>query len=143
MAFPSGNSVTTTNLSAGTGNPATARNDIYVMAQYVNDIIASENTALGVVTLNGSAQISSSQVPSSLAPTGILTLAPTSGFVKLEDVLRMQVIVKADLLAYPDVTIGDLALAADDLAGTNAKLCMFNGTVWKIVSTLSGLTTLS
>jgi hypothetical protein len=143
MAFPSGSSVTTTNLDSGTGNPAAARNDIYVMAQYVNQIIASENTALGVVTLNGSGQISSSQVPSSLAPSGILTLAPSSGFVKIQDILRLQIIPKTDLLAYADVTIGDVALAADDLSGANAKLCMFDGTNWKIVSELSTLTNLT
>ena len=143
MAFPSGSSVVTTNLDSGTGNPAAARNDIYVMAQYVNQIIASENTALGVVTLNGSGQIASSQIPSSLAPSGILTLAPTSGFVKIQDILRLQIIPKTDLLAYADVTIGDVALAADDLSGANAKLCMFDGTNWKIVSELSTLTNLS
>lgn len=143
MAFPSGNSVLTTNLNSGTGNPAAARNDIYTMAQYVNQIIASENTALGIVTLNGSAQISSSQVPSSLAPSGILTLAPSNGFVKIQDILRLQIIPTATLLAHADVTTGDVALAADDLSGANAKLCMYDGTNWKIVTTLSGLTNLT
>lgn len=131
MAFPSGNSVDTTELSSGTGNPATARAEIYAMAQYLNAIIASENQANGVAVLDGLGQIESTQFPSIFSPTGILTLAPTSGNVKIQDVLRLQIIPEATLLARIDMVIGDMALCADDLTGANAKLAMYDGTNWR------------
>ena len=131
MAFPSGNSVDTTELASGTGNPATARVEIYAMAQYLNAIIASENQANGIPVLDGLGQLESSQFPSIFSPTGTLTLSPTNGNVKIQDVLRLQIIPKSILLARIDMVVGDMALCADDLTGVNAKLAMYDGTNWR------------
>lgn len=143
MSFPTGNSISTTNLSSGTGNPASARTDLLNMANYVNAIIDSANSANGVLVLNTSGQIGSSMVPATMAPTGILTLAPASGKIKIEDVLRLQVHTKTQVLALTDNAVGDIVLSADDLTGANAQLCVYDGSVWKIFADLSGLTTLS
>ena len=143
MTFPSGNQVTTTELSAGTGNPATARAQLYLLATWFNELVASKNLANGVAVLDGGAQLLSSQFPDTFSPTGILTLSPTAAVVKIENVLRLEVMPKANVLALANSTVGDMALAADDLTGANAKLCMYNGTVWKIIATLSTATTLT
>lgn len=143
MTFPSGNQVTTTELAAGTGNPATARAQLYLLATWFNELVASKNLANGVAVLDGGAQLLSSQFPDTFSPTGILTLAPSAEVVKIENVLRLEVMPKANVLALANSTVGDMALAADDLTGANAKLCMYNGTVWKIIATLSTATTLS
>lgn len=142
MTFPTGNQVDLTDLSTGTGNPATARAQLNLLATWFNDLVASQNAASGVCVLNGSAQIATSMLPNTFAPA-TLTLAPTDGVVKIEDVLRLQIIPKADLIARADCTIGDVALAADDLTGANAKLCAYDGTDWKIIGTLSTATTLT
>ena len=142
MPFPTGYQVSTTNLDAGTGNPATARADLYNLATWFNALVASKNSADGVAVLNGLAQIESSQLPSAFTPT-TLSLAPANGFVKIENVLRLQIVPKADLLILANTSIGDVALAADDLTGANAKLVMYDGTNWKIVATLSTATTLT
>ena len=143
MTFPTGNSVDTTNLSAGTGNPATARADLLNMANYVNAIIASANQALGTCVLNASGQIASSMVPAAFSPSGILTLSPATGKVKIEDVLRLQVHSKAQVLALTDNAVGDIVVSADDLTGANAQLCVYDGTVWKIFADLASLSTLA
>lgn len=143
MTFPSGSQVDTTELAAGTGNPATARAQLYLLATWFNELVASKNLANGVAVLDGGAQLLSSQFPDTFSPTGILTLSPTDGVVKIEDVLRLQIIPKADVLALTSSTIGDVALAADDLTGANAKLVMYDGTEWKIVATLSTATALT
>lgn len=142
MTFPTGNQVDTTDLSVGTGNPATARAQLNLLATWFNELVASQNAVNGVCVLNGSGQIATSMLPSSFAPT-TLTLAPVDGVVKVEDLLRLQIIPKADLIARADCTVGDVALAADDLTGANAKLCAYDGTDWKIVATLSSATTLT
>jgi hypothetical protein len=142
MTFPTGNQVVTTELSTGTGSPSLAREQLYLLAVWFNELLESANQASGVCVLNGAGQIDSTQLPGTFAPT-TLTLAPTDGNVKIEDVLRLQIIPKADLIVRPNCTIGDLALAADDLTGANAKLCAYNGTVWKIIATLSTATTLT
>jgi hypothetical protein len=141
MAFPSGYQTPTSNVDAGTGNPASARVDIYNAFLALNDIIASENQPNGVVTLNGAGLISSSMMPSSLT-SGSLTLAPDDQFVKVEDYLRLQIIPKATVLAKADVVIGDMCLAADDLTGANPKLAFFDGTDWRYLD-ITTLTVLS
>jgi hypothetical protein len=143
MTFPTGNQVDTTDLAAGSGNPATARAQLYFLATWFNQLVDSQNAASGVCVLDNNARITAEQLPASIEPTGILTLAPTTGFVKVEDILRLQIIDKTTLLATENTVLGDLALAADDQSGTNAKLCMYNGTVWKIIATLSTATTLT
>ncbi|CAB4153788.1 hypothetical protein UFOVP641_26 [uncultured Caudovirales phage] len=139
MPFPSGNSVDTTELASGTGNPATARAQLYALATWFNALVASENAANGVCVLDGFGVVDPSQMPSEISPATTLTLSPTNGNVKIEDVLRLQIIPKATLLTRVDMVIGDIAYAADDITGTNGKLCFYDGTNWRYIA----LTTLT
>lgn len=142
MTFPSGNVVDTTELASGTGNPATARAELYNLAVWFNQLVASQNSANGVAVLDGQGQLPSSTFPGTLAPTGILTLAPTDTIVKIEDILRLQIIPKANLLALTNSVVGDVALCADDLTGANPKLAMYDGTQW-VGLALSSFTTIA
>ena len=143
MTFPTGTQVLTTNLDSGSDSPASARANLLTAVETLNLVTAEVNTALNVVVLDSNGLLPSSAMPSTYGPDNNLTLAPTTGIVKVEDYLRLQIIPKAEVLANASPSIGDMALAADDLTGANAKLCMYNGTVWKIVSTLSSATTLT
>lgn len=142
MAFPTGVSVSTANLDSSADDPSAARANLLTAVQTLNQLIASKDLANGVPVLNGSAQILSSQLPNSFTPSGTLTLAPADAVVKIEDVLRLQIIPKATVLALSGSVIGDLCLAADDLTGANPKLAMYDGTNWKYVA-LSSWTTLT
>jgi hypothetical protein len=143
MTFPSGSQVSTTELDSGSGSPANARAQILSAMQNLNLITAEVNTIGNVVVLDSAGQVPSTSIPQNITPSNNLTLAPTTGVVKIEDYLRMQIVTKATVLALTTQTIGDIVFVADDLTGTNAKLCMYNGTVWKIIGTLSSLTTLT
>jgi len=142
MAFPTGVSISEANLNSSADDPSLARADLLQAIQTLNQLIASKDQALGVPVLNGSGQINSSQFPNSFTPTGNLTLAPVDGVVKIEDILRLQIVPKATLIARSGSVIGDVALAADDLTGANPKLAMYDGTNWKYVA-LSSWTTLT
>lgn len=143
MTFPTGQQATLTNLSSGTSNPASARPDLYTALTILNNITAEVNTAGNVVVLDGSAQIPSTSVPAIIAPNDTVTLRPSTKFVKIESYLRMQVVPKATVLAKTGVVVGDVVLYADDLTGANAGLAVYDGTNWKIICSLSGLTTLT
>lgn len=139
MAFPT-TAIATTNLSSGTADPSLARANLLTAVQYINTIIAEKNTADGVAVLDGNAQILSSQIPSTLAPSGQLTLAPDNTIVKVEDILRLQQIPSATLKILTDVVAGDIALASDADSG-NPAICFYTGTEWKFLPAAS-LTTL-
>ena len=137
MTFPTGSSVPTTNVSSGTGNPANARTDFLSLINYVNQIIASANSANGVIVTNSNNQIDAAQVPNNFSPTGILTLSPGTGKIKIENVLRLQILPKSSVLALTDNAIGDIVLAADDLTGANPKLATYDGTQWRYLDITS------
>lgn len=143
MTFPTGTQIATINLDSGSDSPASARADLLSAVETLNLVTAEVNTALNVVVLDSNGLLPDTAMPSTYAPSNNLTLAPTTGIVKIEDYLRLQIITKAAVLANTNMTIGDMALAADDLTGVNAKLCMYDGTVWKIIATLSTATTLT
>ena len=142
MAFPTGIAISEDNLNSGADDPSLARADLLQAIQVLNQLIASQDQALGVPVLNGSGQLLSAQFPNSFTPSGALTLAPADAIVKIEDVLRLQIIPKATVLALTGSVIGDVCLAADDLTGANPKLAMYDGTNWKYLA-LSSLTTLT
>lgn len=144
MTFPA-STITTTNLSSGAADPSVARTDLYNAVVALNTIISEKNTANGVVVLDSNGQVGSSMVPAIIAPTGQLTLQPTNTVVKVEDILRLQLIPKSVLLnlstgANPPIA-GDIALGSD-VDGGNPALCIYNGTDWKYLP-LASFTTVA
>ena len=129
MAFPTGQTVSTSNLDSATDSPANARADLLLAVGYLNDIIASENTALGVCVLNGSGEIDSTQMPSTIS-TSSLTLNPTDKVVNIQNVLRLTALPSTDIAAISSPQIGDIVIS-DDADSGNAAVCFYDGTDWR------------
>ena len=141
MTFPTGQVIPTSNLNSSSAKPSDARADLLLAVETINTIVADSDAAYGVALLDGSAQIKSAQLPAQYSPSDDLVLAPVTAIVKIQDVLRLQILPKANVLALSGSTVGDMVLAADDLTGANPKIAFFDGTNWKYLA-LSTLTTL-
>jgi hypothetical protein len=140
MTFPT-TAIPTTNLSSSTADPSQARANLLTAVEYINTIIDEKNTASGVVVLQGDGTIDATLMPTTLAPTGQLTLAPTNTIVKVEDILRLQGIPSNVLKNLTDVAAGDIALSTDADGGDPA-ICFYDGTEWKYLPQAS-LTTVA
>jgi hypothetical protein len=142
MAFPTVQ-ITTTNLDSDSDSPAAARVDLLDAVEKFNTIIDEAGSAIGVALLNGSGQISGSQVPLTQTPIGVMTLAPSSNVVNIQDIVRLTSQPKADILAINTATLatGDITVVSDASGGA-PSIAFFNGTVWQYIST-GTFTTLS
>ena len=141
MTFPTGQVIPTTNLDSSSDSPASARADILQAVQTINTLVADAGGADGVLVLDGSGLIPSGVFPTYQTPTGTLTLAPTDGVVKINNVLRLQTLNKTQVLALTAAT-GDMAYCTDAVGGSTAGLCVYDGTHWKIID-LDALNNLS
>lgn len=131
MAFPT-TQIGTTNLDSSSDDPSLARADLLLAVQSLNTIIAEAGGANGVALLNGSNELPSSRIPSSLSPSGTLTLSPGSGRVKIEDVLRLQQLTTDDVLALTDNQAGDLVYVTDGDSGESC-LAVYSSDQWNVV----------
>lgn len=135
MAFPSATVIDTTNLDSSADDPSLARADLYDLAVAVNSIIDSENSANGVLVLNGNAQITSSQVPATISVTGNQTLSPSTGVVKIDDLLRLPTQTLSELNTnHASPQAGDVVALSDGNAGAFG-LAVYNGSDWKVITT--------
>ena len=135
MTFPTGTVISTTNVEAADDDPSLARADIYAAVQALNQLIASENAALGVLVLDASGKVAASRLPNSYSVTGNVTLSPTTGVVNVNRVLRLQQTVTADLgtdTGTTSPTAGDMVYLTDGDAGTPC-LGVYDGTQWRVV----------
>lgn len=140
MAFPT-SQITTSNLDAGSDDPSQARADLLSAVEALNTIIDEAGTAEGVALLNLSGQLPSDQIPNTIAPTsGVLTLAPTSGKVKIQDVLRLQILSFDDIEGLENNAEGDVVYCSNGDAG-DPCLAVYNGTDWLRVSLGSAIAT--
>lgn len=133
MAFPI-TPINDANLLAGSNSPSAARADLLTTVQNLNAIITEANTADGVLVLNNLAQVPGENMPSIIAPTtGVLTLTPDSKTVKIEDVLRLQLMPVSVLLALPAAAEGDVAYCPN---GANGSACVavYTGNAWQRVT---------
>ena len=134
MSFPT-TAVITTNLDSSTDDPSLARADILDAVQKLNSIIADHNGADGVVVLDGSGFISTSQMPTTISVAGTQTISPTSGVVNIQSVLRLSSQSEAAIVALSTPQEGDLALCAN-LLSSNANvggICVYTGAAWKAI----------
>lgn len=134
MAFPTGTTIPTSNLDAGTDSPASARADLLAAVEALNDIIASANDDNGVLVLTGSGKIPASVFPPQITlSTGVQIINPVDGVVNIRDVLRLQPQLTADIEAIASPETGDLAYASDGDGG-DPCLAFYNGTDWVRIS---------
>ena len=139
MAFPT-SQIDTTNLDSDSDSPALARVDLLDAVEKLNTIIADAGTANGVALLNGAGQLDSTAVPLTQTPIGVMTLAPSSNVVNIQDIVRLTAQPKADILAINTATLstGDITIVSDTPG--QASIAFFNGTVWQYVSTSTFVT---
>jgi hypothetical protein len=132
MAFPI-NTVSTANLNAGTDDPSLAREDLLDLTEKVNTIISESNTADGVLVLDINGRVPAAQVPATQSPQTDLTLAPSTGVVKIQDVLRLQQLSVTEVETRTANAAGDLVFVLDGDAGAEC-LAVYDGTEWRRVS---------
>jgi hypothetical protein len=135
MTFPTGTTISTANLDSPNDDPSLARADLYNLVVAVNQLIASENTALGVLILDGSGKVAGTYLPGTYNPTGSLALSPSSGVVNINRALRLYPTVTADLgssLGTTSPSAGDLVYLTDGDAGSACLGC-YDGTAWRVV----------
>jgi hypothetical protein len=131
MAFPTGTSIPIDNVNSGASDPSLARTDIYNLIVAVNNIIASADTASGVALLNASNKYDGTKMPATI--TGTTTIAPSSGVVNIQDILRLTALRSTDLSTRTGNALGDIAIS-DDAAGGNPALCVYTGTAWRYLA---------
>ena len=136
MSFPTGTVIDTTNLSSGTADPSLARSDLYNMAVAVNSIIAGADAASGVALLTATNKYDGSKFPTTITGTNII--APASGVLNIQDILRLTYIHASDLTARTGSQLGDIAIS-DNAASGNAAVCFYDGSNWRYLS-ISSLT---
>lgn len=130
MAFPTGVVISEANLDSGTDDPSLARSDLLLAVQSLNTIIDGAGAADGVAVLDPSGRIPAAQIPPTLSPTsGVMTLSPATGVVKIQDILRLQILTTGGVEALTG-TEGDMAYVQDGNANT-ACLAIYDGTNWR------------
>jgi len=129
MAFPTGTTIPTSNLDAGTDSPASARADLLTAVTALNNIIASANADNGVLVLSGSGKLPNTVIPTQISlSTGVQVINPVSGVVNIRDILRLQPNTVSELTALTS-TAGDVAYCSNG-AGGNPCVAFYNGTNW-------------
>lgn len=111
MAFPTSN-VSTVNLSTSSADPSLARADLLSAVQKLNTIIDEADQAQGVVTLDTTGRIRSSQIPNAIGVTGDQIFAPSTGVVSIQSVLRLPALSQAQITATA-ANVGDIAFCSN------------------------------
>lgn len=140
MAFPT-SQINTTNLDSDTDDPSLARADLLSAVTSLNTIISEAGTSEGAAVLDINGQIPATQIPNTIAPTvGVLTLTPTSGKVKIQDVLRLQILSFDDIQGLENNAEGDVVYCSNGDAGSPC-LAVYTGTDWLRISVGSAIST--
>lgn len=135
MTFPTGTTISTSNLDSPSKNPSLARADLYSLVVAFNQLVASANIANGVLVLNASSQVPSANLPSNYTIDGSLTLNPASAITNMSNVLRLQQLAVADLgvtVGTTSAVAGDVTYLTDGDAGS-ACLAVYDGSNWRVV----------
>lgn len=137
MGWGTPGNIVTTNLDDATDSPATARGDLKAALDELSNVINGRNTANGVPGLDASSKISAAQLPDEINSTAAtdLTIDPTTGKVKLEEILNLKPQTTAQLNARTDQATGDVAFCSDgggDSAGVGC-IAVYDGTDWRAI----------
>ena len=120
MAFPTG-SVPTDNLDNVSDSPASAREDLLLAVQKLNDIIASYDSADGIAALDSGGQIVNTKLPAALvSASGNVTITPASNILKVANFVELTPVAYASLPGSP--VNGQIAfLTTDGASATQNK----------------------
>jgi hypothetical protein len=132
MTFPTA-TVSTTNLDSATDDPSLARADLLDAVQKLNTIIDEGGDPNGVALLNGSGYIPTTQIPPTISTTAAdITLAPSTGIVNIQNILRLTQFPRATILAFTANVSGDMVMCSNvgNIAATPG-IAFYNGTAWR------------
>ena len=132
MTFPTA-TVTTANLDSATDDPSLARADLLDAVQKLNTIITDGGTASGVALLDGSGYLPSSQLNPQITNTsGDITLAPNSGVVNIQNILRLSQFPTATILTFTGNVSGDMVMCSNvGNIAANPGVAFYNGSAWR------------
>ena len=136
MTFPLGQTVSTANVISPDSDPSLAREDLLNLITLFNQLVASANLAQGVMVLGGNGKIPGTLLPATFSTqSGNLTLAPASGVVNVQRVLRLAQTFASDLGSASGTTsptAGDLCYLVD---GDGGRPCIgaYDGTKWRVI----------
>lgn len=136
MTWPANTTnVVTTNLDSGTDNPASARADLKAALDELKNVISGRNQASGVAGLDGSSKILAAQLPDEINSSAAtdLVLDPTTGRVKIEDVLWINPQTRAQLYSRTDLADGMIAMASDGDSTMDTPV-YYAGGAWRYFS---------
>ena len=135
MGWGTAGNIVTTNLDAGSDNPASARPNLKAALDEVTAIINGRDAASGVAGLSASSKIVNTQLPDTIISSSStdLTLTPNTGCVNINSVIQLNPQTKSALYARSDLADGMLAVC-DTSDSTIDGLVFYAGGVWRRVS---------
>ena len=136
MAWPANTTnIVTTNMNAGSDNPASARADIKAALDEIINLINGRNQASGVAGLSASSKIANTQLPDTIISSSStdLTLTPNTGQVKINSVLELNEQTRVQLYARSDLADGMIGVCSDG-DSTMAIPVYYSGGNWRLFS---------
>ena len=136
MAWPANaNNIVTTNLDAGSDNPASARPNLKAALDEITNIINGRNQASGVAGLDASSKITNTQLPDTIISSSStdLTLTPNTGTVNINSVIQMNPQSRSALYARSDLADGMIAMASDGDSTVDTPVFYAAG-IWRYFS---------
>ena len=116
MAWPTDDTnIVTTNLDAGSDNPASARPNLKTALDEIKNIINGRNQASGVAGIDASSKITNTQLPDTIISSSStdLTLTPNTGCVNINSVIQLNPQTRSALYDRTDLADGMIAIASD------------------------------
>jgi len=132
MTFPTA-TVSTSNLDSATDDPSAARADLLDAVQKLNTIITDGGVASGVAILDGSGYLPTAQIPPTISTTSAdITLAPSSGIVNIQNILRLTQFPTSVILSFTSNVSGDMVMCSNvGNIASNPGVAFYNGSAWK------------
>ena len=142
MAWPiDSTNIVTTNLDAGSDNPASARPNLKTALDEIKNIINGRNEASGVAGLDASSKIANTQLPDTIVSSSStdLTLTPNTGCVNINSVIQLNPQTRSALYDRTDKADGMIAIASDGDSTIDTPV-YYAGGVWRYFSDNSEVT---
>jgi len=136
MAWPANaNNISTTNLDAGTDNPASARADLKAALDEITNLINGRNQASGVAGIDANSKIANTQLPDTIISSSstALTITPNTGAVNINSVIKLNPQTRAQLYARSDLADGMVGMASNGDSTVDTPV-YYAGGVWRFFS---------
>ena len=144
MAWPANTTnIVTTNMNAGSDNPASARADIKAALDEIINLINGRNQASGVAGLSASSKIVNTQLPDTIISSSStdLTLTPNTGTVNINSVIQMNLQTRVQLYARSDLADGMIGFCTTGDSTDMDAPVYYAGGIWRRFSDNSELPT--